>query len=321
MNDNTPLLTIGIPTRNRPRELKAALESIFEQILFPSRSSADVDVLVCDNGSDRETPELVRDYARVGMVITYHRNDTDLGFSRNVGEVIRHARGEYVLLLSDDNALAPWALEIVLGAIVRYRPGAVFLTPAPFDSELSRQLTPGPLTSTKGGTLYMSGLDWVRIRKQFFPALMSGLCFRKRDWDRAGILGFDDTICAHVLAGMRACAFEPVFLSESVAVKYRTDNSSGDNELDPLWPYALYLDLLRGAEALEPFYGVKHANTLAWTALRSLAYNVGFGLLRGRPTDVRALRRRLRWPYRGRARVLSWLCATAALALRRGRPS
>ncbi len=95
-----PLVTIGIPTRNRAHYLPAALESCLAQG-WPA-----LEILVSDNGStdgtaaylaERKDPRLVR----------LPPPSRPLTVTQNSNRVLQAARGEFFMWLSDDDALSP----------------------------------------------------------------------------------------------------------------------------------------------------------------------------------------------------------------------
>jgi glycosyltransferase involved in cell wall biosynthesis len=103
----TPLITFGIPAYNRPALLAETLASIAAQ-------TADVpyEVIVCDDGTLPETAATVARFPADKFF--YHRNTPTLGPVRNWNEVIHRARGTWVMVLHEDDALYPWYLASVL---------------------------------------------------------------------------------------------------------------------------------------------------------------------------------------------------------------
>jgi glycosyltransferase involved in cell wall biosynthesis len=95
-----PWATIAIPTYNRAGSfLPNALASACEQ------SEPDLEILVSDNASTDATPELVRAFR--DPRIRYHRHASNIGSSHNMNFCVQEARGEYFLLLPDDDLIDP----------------------------------------------------------------------------------------------------------------------------------------------------------------------------------------------------------------------
>lgn len=96
-----PLLTIAIPTWNRAPFLAELLQVLQAQrATLPPDS---VELLVCDNHADDETPEVVESMQRPGLPIRHVRHAENLGSDRNVAACHNLARGRYVWILGDDD--------------------------------------------------------------------------------------------------------------------------------------------------------------------------------------------------------------------------
>jgi glycosyltransferase involved in cell wall biosynthesis len=101
-----PGVSAVIPTYNRADLVREAIDSVLAQD-WPS-----LEVVVVDNGSTDETPELLASYSeREGARVRGIRLDSNAGPSaaRNVG--IRGAKYELVALLDSDNRWAPGKLR------------------------------------------------------------------------------------------------------------------------------------------------------------------------------------------------------------------
>ena len=94
-----PRLTIAIPTLNRADLLVRAIDSALAQ------TSPEVEVLVSDNASTDETPEVLRPYRERGVRV--FRQPKTIPASQNGTFLMREARGEYFVGLSDDDYLEP----------------------------------------------------------------------------------------------------------------------------------------------------------------------------------------------------------------------
>lgn len=91
----TPLVSVIVPTYNRPDTLKNTLESIASQTYKPIEV-----VVVNDAGEDVSTiADLFQD--RLGVKYLVHPENKGLAAARNTA--IRHASGEYIAYLDDDD--------------------------------------------------------------------------------------------------------------------------------------------------------------------------------------------------------------------------
>ncbi len=105
-----PLITIGIPSYNRPRLLAEALASIAAQDGF-----SDYEVVVCDDGALPETRQVVETSAV--PAIRFYVNRPALGPVRNWNRCIELAAGRWVTILHEDDLLYPWFFETVVGRL------------------------------------------------------------------------------------------------------------------------------------------------------------------------------------------------------------
>ena len=99
-------MTIGIPTYNRAKLLREAIDSALSQSVTNFR------LLVCDNASDDETPNVVASFDDPRL--DYIRSDTNVGMIANFNRIIEETKSETVVLLSDDDVLRPGYLAGVL---------------------------------------------------------------------------------------------------------------------------------------------------------------------------------------------------------------
>lgn len=97
----TGLVSIIIPTFDRPRYLQEAIESALAQ------SYADVEVLVFDNGNLAETLAVGEEMARRDPRVRFQRNERNLGMSGNFNALANAARGEFIVAIGDDDRLLP----------------------------------------------------------------------------------------------------------------------------------------------------------------------------------------------------------------------
>jgi glycosyltransferase involved in cell wall biosynthesis len=95
---NQPLVTIAIPTYNRadsylPHALQSALNQTYDSL----------DILVSDNCSGDDTEKVVRSLG--GPRVRYFRHTVNIGAHANFMFCLEQARGNYFLLLQDDNLI------------------------------------------------------------------------------------------------------------------------------------------------------------------------------------------------------------------------
>lgn len=111
-NPTAPLISIGIPTYNRPEGLCRTLTEITNQ------TYRNLDIIVSDNASPTEgTEKVVREFMRSDQRIKYIKQATNLGIHQNFQFVLEKAQGEYFIWCADDDWHEPEFIESLLGAL------------------------------------------------------------------------------------------------------------------------------------------------------------------------------------------------------------
>ena len=108
-----PLVSIMIPTYNRPEMFVLALESALSQT-YPN-----FEVIVTDNSTNEDTAELMRYYADEPR-LTYLRNREAKTKADNFAPMEHLAKGEYLQWLMDDDILAPDKLKLMTDVFQAY---------------------------------------------------------------------------------------------------------------------------------------------------------------------------------------------------------
>jgi len=110
-----PLVTIAIPTYNRAeRYLPVALRSAIGQ------TYESTEILVVDNASTDDTADVVRAHEHPGL--RYVRQAKNVGPFRNFQRGLTEARGDYLVLLCDDDRLDPDFVATCVAALPGDRP-------------------------------------------------------------------------------------------------------------------------------------------------------------------------------------------------------
>lgn len=95
--------TIAIPTYNRAELLKEAIISSLGQTFN------NFELLILDNNSSDNTKDVVESFT--DNRIRYHRNEQNIGMMNNWNKAVELARGDYLIILGDDDKLYPQFLE------------------------------------------------------------------------------------------------------------------------------------------------------------------------------------------------------------------
>lgn len=96
-----PRISICVPTHNRQNLLPFAIESVLAQTI------SDWELIVCDDGSSDETPELMAHYQAQDQRIRYIRHPQQVGKSNNMRSGFEAATGDYFIKFDDDDRLTP----------------------------------------------------------------------------------------------------------------------------------------------------------------------------------------------------------------------
>lgn len=108
---NPPLVTIAIPTFNRAAYLVEAIESALAQ------TYDNIEVLISDNASTDDTHSVIRSALETDTRVRSLMQVTNLGMVGNWNACLTAARGDYFLLLSDDDLLEPDAVELLVSGL------------------------------------------------------------------------------------------------------------------------------------------------------------------------------------------------------------
>lgn len=130
-----PLVTIAIPTLNRCAYLRVTLESALAQT-YPA-----MEVLVSDNASEDGTSSFLQSIKDARLRVL--RRPARLPMYPHWNQLVRAARGEYFLLLSDDDILESDAVETMVARFESQRTaGFVFCRGIVIDSN-GAEVLPG----------------------------------------------------------------------------------------------------------------------------------------------------------------------------------
>ena len=119
--DDQPLITIILPTYQRPLMLKKAIQSVLNQT-YPNHQ-----VCVYDNASGDQTASVVNNLITSGANIRYHRHTTNIGMQENFQYGLKRVDTPFFSFLCDDDILLPGFLEKALEGFEAH-PDAQFST-------------------------------------------------------------------------------------------------------------------------------------------------------------------------------------------------
>lgn len=113
-HSNQPLLTVAVPTYNGAKTIRNMLDILLPQV------DERVEVLVSDNCSTDETPQIIAEYREKYPFIRYVRNDENLGADKNYLNCIQLAQGDFLMFISDDDIVMEGAIEKITAFLNRH---------------------------------------------------------------------------------------------------------------------------------------------------------------------------------------------------------
>lgn len=221
-----PKITIAIPTLNRCKYLLEALHSALAQ------TYTNIEVVVSDNASTDNTLEQLSTITDPRLrVLKQLRN---LGMTGNFNAALEVASGEYFLLLSDDDILAPDAIERLSvpfrGLVPDLDPASVGLSWSPcviIDAAGKELWSTAAGPSLESSVSFIENL-WLGHRG---PRLASVL---ERTNDARVVGGYDDArfglLCDTGNWGQVGLRYPNVVCLPQMLVRYRVHPSSGTGE-------------------------------------------------------------------------------------------
>ncbi|MCZ2460035.1 MAG: glycosyltransferase family 2 protein [Chitinophagales bacterium] len=93
-----PLVSVGVPTFNRPEGLKKCLEYLIDQ------TYTNLEIIISDNcSSDPAVQDLINSFAEKDKRVKYFRQTENIGLEGNFNFVFSQSRAEYFMWMSDDD--------------------------------------------------------------------------------------------------------------------------------------------------------------------------------------------------------------------------
>src|SRR6185295_932621 len=177
-----PLLSVVIPTRNRAHLVCEAIESALSQ------RSGQVEVIVVDDGSTDNTPDVIAKRFGSGVQLLRHEERRGAGASRN--EAIRVARGHLVSFLDDDDLWLPGKLDAEIAVLEQFPEAKAVVSDTLIflngeRAELSFFERNGLLEATEGQPRLINEIRWLWTNSMKGVA-MSSVTVHRDVLDRIG---------------------------------------------------------------------------------------------------------------------------------------
>ncbi len=182
------LVSICIPTYNRPDLLKAALESCYKQ------TYRNFEIIISDNSTDNKTKDFIEEMH--DQRINYHKNEKSTDSFSNIIKILTYTKGVYVKYLLDDDLLEPECLERMVFAMEENPTVGVIMAPLKIIDVSGQRIYPTfyLIKRMKHLYKYMNHDGFVSgktILKDFltrvYPCCVpSGIMYRKECFEKLG---------------------------------------------------------------------------------------------------------------------------------------
>ncbi|MEI6564872.1 MAG: glycosyltransferase family 2 protein [bacterium] len=118
---NSPVVSICIPTFNRPELLKEAVQSCLNQTF------SDFEIVITDNSTNDDSLKMI---SGIGdSRIRYYRNEGNIGSQASSVRALSLSSGKYVKWLMDDDLMSPVFLELTVEVLERHPSAGVAMAP------------------------------------------------------------------------------------------------------------------------------------------------------------------------------------------------
>jgi len=185
MNENIKL-SIVIPTYNGSITIGEALDSIVSQI------EEGVEVVISDNASTDNTPEIVKQYQTKFNSIRYYINSENLGGDRNHDLCVRRSRGDYVWFIGDDDKIATGGIRKVLDVISCHQNLALVFVNCSFWNRDFTKCINEKFLSLDSDILYDNADDYFQLIGAS-ASLTPTIIVNRKLWIEIGNIPFDGT--------------------------------------------------------------------------------------------------------------------------------
>lgn len=227
----TPLLSIAIPSFDRPEKLTELLDSIEEEV--SAIAGGLVEVCITDDASpDPDAVEKALTFAETHRYASMRMRGANVGIERNVLEAGEVCRGTYLLLVGNDDVLLPGSLETIIADLETTQAPMLLYAKRRINHDGSpKDDIPGstPIDIAQGTThIFPTMIDAARRQGLLSTFGYVGPIVVRREMflavDPAPYL--DLTMYAPLLVMVEAFAGEPVFYRNQATILHRTPTPS-----------------------------------------------------------------------------------------------
>lgn len=204
-----PILSLCIPIYNRLGYLERMLNRFLEDIdLFEH----DIALYISDNCSTDDLQSCCELFQQKGLVIDYHRNETNIGPDKNFEACFYQAKGQYVWLLGSDDVPNPGILRIIVQYLKQGDYGLVHLSIRKMDQELTLYHTSDDMAMAVGYWITFMSANIIKTES------LKRICLA--DYRKSFMIQVPAYLSACCSQGTNAIIYQPTFFDED------TDNAN-----------------------------------------------------------------------------------------------
>ena len=133
------VLSICIPTYNRPRELNRLLNLLLVDLNSRSVIIEKIEIIIHDNSEGVKTEFVVREFYPY-LPISYLKHDVNIGPIQNLDSVVKASSGKYCWILGDDDLYVFGALHAIIPLLEEDDLSLLFMKPKWYAKKIPRKL-------------------------------------------------------------------------------------------------------------------------------------------------------------------------------------
>src|SRR6476469_434638 len=106
LEEQKPLVTVGITSYNYERFIEASLHSVMIQ------TYRNIEVILVDDCSQDSCPAIIKHWIEQNnLICKYIQHQDNMGITKTLNEIVSHARGKYITFLATDDIMLPERVE------------------------------------------------------------------------------------------------------------------------------------------------------------------------------------------------------------------
>ncbi len=233
-----PLLSIIIISYNTKQITLDCLNSIYKET---DAQKLPFEIILLDNASTDGSAKALKEFSKKQKNIAFLEEKVNLGFGKGNNKAVKHAKGDYILLLNSDIVVLEKAIEKLFNYYVQNKEKIQFLGGKLLNKNLTPQPSAAPFYTlpVAFAALFLRGDYWGATRSSPNQAQkvgwVSGACILTTKSHYRAINGFDEDIFMYMeevdlLYRAKKQGFSTYFYPESRFVHLGSASSASSNK-------------------------------------------------------------------------------------------